>query len=581
MATKPDYQRTYVLEYSEEAAQYSPSPQGEGAVPSPHSRAATPLERLPSYNEQEIESYPTGIHSDAAEYITYGRMDEVSLEESPGGHQQEYVQLGPSSISQQQGSSPKDSNASSPGGSPSRVHPTTFTHLGSITTSSEQQSSEPQQITQLTQLSSHISYGGTVDSSTSENISSPLYSTTTRSIPSYTNTNMPFYNNGSSELGNQPTQLWTNTGEDYGKSACSGTTLPAFNRLPTTSFHSNGSTAGHRTPGAYPVTTSYPEWQYDPVQYNPIVANSRRGNQLSASASLSAIDPRTAEYFTEGRECVNCGAIDTPLWRRDGTGHYLCNACGLYHKMNGMNRPLVKQPRRLSASRRVGLTCSNCHTSTTSLWRRNTLGEPVCNACGLYFKLHGVNRPLAMKKESIQTRKRKPKGSKDVNSSNNGLASNNNTLKMENLSNIKLETNHSVVKTEHISGIKLEPNALDNFNDLRSVAHLQMHSASSGSPYIYSNALNHQRASPYATPHSQSSPYQAQTSPYSAPIDYYMMPQAGGSPNSPSDTSPSPQSPHIINNHNNNNNTNNNNITKVILNDMNIERPTVVSMTSV
>ena len=28
-------------------------------------------------------------------------------------------------------------------------------------------------------------------------------------------------------------------------------------------------------------------------------------------------------------------------------GHYLCNACGLYHKMNGMNRPLVKPPKRL------------------------------------------------------------------------------------------------------------------------------------------------------------------------------------------------------------------------------------------
>jgi hypothetical protein len=30
------------------------------------------------------------------------------------------------------------------------------------------------------------------------------------------------------------------------------------------------------------------------------------------------------------------------------------------------------------------------------------MGEPVCNACGLYYKLHGVNRPLAMKKDSIQ-----------------------------------------------------------------------------------------------------------------------------------------------------------------------------------
>ncbi|KAG7263950.1 hypothetical protein CRUP_007017 [Coryphaenoides rupestris] len=96
--------------------------------------------------------------------------------------------------------------------------------------------------------------------------------------------------------------------------------------------------------------------------------------------------------------------------------------------MNGINRPLIKPQRRLSASRRVGLSCTNCHTTTTTLWRRNGEGEPVCNACGLYMKLHGVPRPLAMKKEGIQTRKRKPKilnKSLLVSSSSSSSSSNN------------------------------------------------------------------------------------------------------------------------------------------------------------
>lgn len=48
-----------------------------------------------------------------------------------------------------------------------------------------------------------------------------------------------------------------------------------------------------------------------------------------------------------------------------------------------------------SAARRAGTSCANCHTTQTTLWRRNQNGDPVCNACGLYWKLHAVSRNRA------------------------------------------------------------------------------------------------------------------------------------------------------------------------------------------
>ena len=51
-------------------------------------------------------------------------------------------------------------------------------------------------------------------------------------------------------------------------------------------------------------------------------------------------------------------------------------------------------------------TCMNCYTQTTPLWRRNPEGQPLCNACGLFLKLHGVVRPLSLKTDVIKKRNR-------------------------------------------------------------------------------------------------------------------------------------------------------------------------------
>ncbi|ELA45942.1 hypothetical protein VCUG_02569 [Vavraia culicis subsp. floridensis] len=52
--------------------------------------------------------------------------------------------------------------------------------------------------------------------------------------------------------------------------------------------------------------------------------------------------------------------------------------------------------------------CAHCGTRVTSLWRK-LHGDTVCNACGLYYKIHGIRRPETLKGNKVRRRKRIPK----------------------------------------------------------------------------------------------------------------------------------------------------------------------------
>ncbi|KAI9018047.1 hypothetical protein CLU79DRAFT_761453 [Phycomyces nitens] len=155
--------------------------------------------------------------------------------------------------------------------------------------------------------------------------------------------------------------------------------------------------------------------------------------------------------------CANCNTTTTPLWRRAPNGDTICNACGLYLKARNTLRPPTlkrnhapKQPPATNTpstgdtapnqcggpsrgscpgggqcngtggssscagcpafnqhqANRQALICANCRTTTTPLWRRDEAGNTICNACGLYYKLHNVHRPVSMKRSVIKRRKR-------------------------------------------------------------------------------------------------------------------------------------------------------------------------------
>uniref|UniRef100_A0A1D1Y1J4 Transcription factor elt-1 n=1 Tax=Anthurium amnicola TaxID=1678845 RepID=A0A1D1Y1J4_9ARAE len=158
------------------------------------------------------------------------------------------------------------------------------------------------------------------------------------------------------------------------------------------------------------------QYQSDQSTIQPISISQRQTNPTgNQSSTRQNSENRVKKAHSSGeQQCFNCGVTSTPLWRRSANDELLCNACGLYLKLHKMDRPKTMKPhivrkdaRDDEASQPV---CTNCSTMTTPLWRRDEEGQTLCNACGLYFKLHHEKRPLSMKTDVIKKRQRYENG---------------------------------------------------------------------------------------------------------------------------------------------------------------------------
>lgn len=111
----------------------------------------------------------------------------------------------------------------------------------------------------------------------------------------------------------------------------------------------------------------------------------------------STIPTQSDSIRKDFRVCSHCGATDTPSWRRNIFGALLCNACGLYEKIHQRPRIAPLQDGKTRVRRKPSMElqsrkCANCATDKTPMWRKIE-STCYCNACAIFFRANKAHRP--------------------------------------------------------------------------------------------------------------------------------------------------------------------------------------------
>lgn len=92
--------------------------------------------------------------------------------------------------------------------------------------------------------------------------------------------------------------------------------------------------------------------------------------------------------FNDGRSYNYSDSYTPPVDSHNIHGQYIDDRLGNFNTNNYTS--MCNRSRKLRI-------CANCNVTRTPSWRKSPCGKNIlCNACGLYMKLHGVARPFAM-----------------------------------------------------------------------------------------------------------------------------------------------------------------------------------------
>ncbi|CAO1626577.1 unnamed protein product [Sympodiomycopsis kandeliae] len=154
------------------------------------------------------------------------------------------------------------------------------------------------------------------------------------------------------------------------------------------SFHDQGRPRLFQAPPTWPhpFTETTLQAPSQPSR-NPKSPNTEQFNHRSpVPDSSSTRDPEQSSSRIEIQDHHQRSSVEAPDYDAEGV------------EVGGTNA---------MSSQDEGPICSNCSTRTTPLWRRDGRGGLLCNACGLFAKVKGRPRPHSLKTDVIKPRARK------------------------------------------------------------------------------------------------------------------------------------------------------------------------------